>query len=506
MSLRSALAALALSSAMTSLPVAALVIALPAIHSEFDVSLDELQWTMNAYSLAYTAALITAGRLGDLFGRRRLFLAGTALYGAASAFTALSEGVWWLVGGVTVVAIGAAGLTPAALSIIRSSFPEERRGRAIAVWAGASTLVSGLAPALGGILTDQLDWRWIFWVNAILAGVVLALGLRSTPDSRDQSAERRLDLAGLVCLAPALVVVSFGLIEADDIGWTSPALHVLLGAGVALIAAFILVERRARAPLVDFGLFRRRGYAGAAVAAFVFNFALSALFFFAPLYLHEQLGYSSLETGLLMLPLSGALALALPLGGSLGKRFDPRLPILGGLAVCAAGLFLFSEISLSTRYLELWPAFAVVGAGLGIALTPRNTVAMNSVPAGKAGAAAGVVSTVSGLGAALGVSVSGTVYEELRLRNIERLLEGTGPHLSGSSIKTTEGILAGTSAARRELARLSDAAAARVVHAVRESFALSLGGTIRVSAFLAVAGLLVAAAIMRGSPAQEAHD
>jgi EmrB/QacA subfamily drug resistance transporter len=493
------LAALSLSSAMTSLTVAALVIALPTIHREFDVTANGLQWTLNGYSIAYTATLVFAGRLGDLFGRRALFLSGTALYGAASVFTAFSRSIPWLVAGVTFVALGAAALTPAALSIIRNSFPEERRGRAIAMWGGASTLLSGIAPAIGGLLTDDLDWRWIFGVNAIVAAIVLALGLLAVPDSRDESAGRHIDVGGLVCLAPALVLLSVALIEGGDtIGWASVTMGLMFAAVLLLVVALVLVERHVSVPLIDFALFRRRAYTGATAIAFVFNFALTALFFLAPFYMQEVMGFSAVKTGLLMLPLSLALACMLFLSPLVVAKYDPRLPLFAGLAVTAVGLFLFSGISRSTTYGDLLPALIIIGLGLGISLTPRNTYAMNAAPAGKAGAAAGIVSTVGGLAATLGVSVSGLLFEELRASRISQLLANTGPHLTRSQLHHTEGLLVRTKTAATAISNLSGAEVQRVVHAARDAFAVAIGGAMRLSAVLAAAGLVFAGIVMRG--------
>jgi DHA2 family methylenomycin A resistance protein-like MFS transporter len=261
------------------------------------------------------------------------------------------------------------------------------------------------------------------------------------------------------------VLLSLGLIEADTLGWTSPALAVVFAVSVVLLAAFVAVERRVRSPLVDFALFRRRPYTGATLVGFAFNFALSALFFLAPLYFQELLGYSPLETGLLMLPLTCAVALALVPGRRLEARTDPRLPMLAGLAVTGVGLFLFSDLSPTTPYHNLWPALAIIGAGLGIALTPRNTVATNAAPAGEAGAATAVVTTINGLAAALAVSVSGTVFEELRSSRVDEPL-------------STSGVQVGTAA--------------------RDAFAYAVGGSVRVSVVLVAAGLVVAAFVLRG--------
>jgi EmrB/QacA subfamily drug resistance transporter len=483
---------------MTSLPVAALVIALPTIRRELDVGFDELQWTLNAYTIAYTASLILAGRLGDVFGRRRLFLGGTALYGCASVFAALSSSVWWLVGSIALVAIGAAALTPAALSIIRSSFPADGRGRAIALWGGASTLVSGVAPAIGGLLTDDLGWQWIFGVNAIVAAGVFALGVRVVAESRDTHADRHIDVIGALLLAPTLVLLSFGLIEAGDIGWTSIALNAIFATAILLFAVFVLFERRARAPLVDFELRRRPAFTGAKALGFAFNFALSALFFLLPLYLQYVHGFSALETGVLMLPQSCALAVALPLGRVLAARTDPRVPMFGGLALSGAGIYFFSDLSLSTTYSDLWPALALVGFGLGLSLTPRNIVAMNAVPSAEAGMAAGVITTVSGFGAALGVAISGTAFEELRLSKLEHVLAKTGPHLSDEEQRRAVNFLANTPTTRHDLAQLPAASARLVLHAVRDAFVVSIGGSLQLSVLVAVAGIAVAAVMMRG--------
>jgi EmrB/QacA subfamily drug resistance transporter len=492
---RLTLVAMTLASGVTSLPTAALVVALAVIHGQFSTSLSELQWTLTGDFIAYSALLIAAGRLADIYGRRLLLVVGTAIYLIATVVAALAPNATVLIFGMVGVGAGAAVLTPASLSIVTDAYPPARRGAAIGVWGAATGVVWALGPAIGGVLVDDLSWRWIFWVQVPVIVAILVLTLIGVRESRDPQAERRVDVPGLVLSAGGLLALSLALNQAPTWGWSSAAvIGLLIGAGLLLVA-FVLVEPRVRAPLVDFGFFRKRNFAGANVVVFVMNFVLGALLFFLPLYFQELLDYSPLEAGLLLLPLSATMSLAMPVGGPLATRFGPRPPITVGLALMAVAMLLLSDISESTRYRDLWPPMALLGLGSGFALTPMNLAAMNSIVKRKSGGASGVLITLSGVGATFGVAVSGAVFQAVQRSRTAELSQQAGVPMTESAAGNLDGVLAGSASAQQALASYG-AKAAVVTDAVREAFVSALATTMQISAGVAVVGLILTALLM----------
>ena len=312
------LTAMAISSGVTSLPTSAVAVAVPVIHKEFNASIGELQWTLVGFSLAYSALLVLAGRLADVYGRKVFFLGGTVIYTLGALGAAVAPDPIVLIISVVVMGVGAAVLTPASLSIITDAFEPAQRGTAIGIWAASSALVSGLGPALGGILAEW-DWRSVFWINIPFAVVFFVMTLLAGRESRDPNVDRHVDMAGLGTLAGGLTALTLVLNEGQAWGWTSIKSIILFVAAGVLLVLFFVLEPRARNPLVDFGFFRKRNYLGGNAALLAVNFALAAVLFFIPLYMQEVLGYSVVRAGALLLPLSATMVLALA-----GRRADLR--------------------------------------------------------------------------------------------------------------------------------------------------------------------------------------
>ena len=493
----SALAAMALSSGTTSIPTSAVVLALPKIHQEFNASLGELQWTLVGFTLAYSALLIVAGRLSDIFGRKKFFLGGTILYAAAAVGAALAPTALVLIIAIVAMGVGAAILTPASLSIITDAFEPAQRGTAIGLWAAASGLTSGVGPALGGILADW-EWRSVFWINVPFAAVFFVMTIVAARESRDPDADRRIDVAGLATLAAGLTALSLVLNEGQSWGFGSTRSIILFAAAAGLLGAFLLIEPRTRNPLVDFGFFRKRNYTGGNAALLAANFILAAVLFFLPLYMQEVLGYSPLKSGLLLLPLSATMVVFLPLGGPISERVGPRLPIAAGLLLSAVGGYLFTHIDGSSGYNELWPAMLVLGAGVGLCLTPLNTAAMNAIRRAEHGAAAGVLVTMSGLGAMFGIAVSGALFQTVKDHKSDDLLAKVGVSIE-SSERRLEGLLAGAKDATAALKKFGQTQQDHIVHAIRQGFTDGLGAVMWLSVGVCVAGVVLVLLVMQRS-------
>jgi EmrB/QacA subfamily drug resistance transporter len=490
---------------IVQLPTAAIVVALPTIHAQFDAALTELEWTVTAFYIPFAALLIAAGRLADAFGRRRMLFCGAALFAGGSALAAAAPDAQVLIAGIALSGIGGALLMPASMSLLTNVFTGERRGFAIGMWGAATELVSGIGVLVGGVLTGELSWRWIFALNILFAILIVVLAWRGTPESRDPTAPRRIDIPGALLTATGLGAITLALIQGAAWGWGSPAIVALLAGGVACFAAFAIVERRTQNPLIDFDFFKRRNFTGATTTIFVIDFSFGAMLFFLPAYFQEILGYSPTETGALLLPLTGLMVVASPLGGKVAARVGPRPPIVIGLTAMLISIYWISTLSLSTGYSDLWIPTAIMGFGIGLALTPMNLAAMNAVSRDHAGAASGILVTLSGLGATLGVAVTGAIFGELQSQRTVDLVSDQGVRIDTDTAQELEGVLSGTPGAQHALDKLAGHDVAGIEHAVREAYVSALGTSLKISAALVAVGIALAVALLRRTEPADAQ-
>ena len=314
-----------------------------------------------------------------------------------------------------------------------------------------------------------------------------------------------MDLRGVFLSAAGLTSLTLALIQGAAWGWGSAPIVGLAVGAAALLTAFALGERRVPYPIVDFSFFRHRNFAGATVVIFVLDFSFGALLFFLPLYFQEILGYSPTEVGVLLLPLTGLMVIGSPLGGRIAAAVGPRPPIAAGLSLMAIAVFWISTLSLSTDYADLWVPTAMMGFGVGVSLTPMNLAAMNAVSRDHAGAASGLLVTLSGLGATLGVAITGAFFNELNTERTVSEVSASGVQISRTQAETLDGVLAGAPGSTQTLDRIAGHDAAAVREDVREAFVSSLGTSLKVSAGLILLGLLLSTVLMRGSSAADAR-
>src|SRR4051812_27009481 len=319
-------------------------VALPSIQRSFDASLSALEWTINAYSLSFAVLLVTGGRLGDIFGRRLIFLIGVVVFATASALIGLSPTEGTLVAFRAVQGVGAAMMMPATLSIITNAFPPAERGKAIGTWAGVSAIALALGPLVGGWLTEDVTWRAIFFINVPVAAVAIAVTLFATRESRDETATRQVDYPGIAALTVGLTALVLALVEGNAWGWTSTPILTLFAITIVALVAFVVIENRSAAPIVDFRFFKSRSFLGANLVAFSISFAMLAVFFFLALYMQNILGYTPLETGVRFLPSTLVIMVAGPVSGRLADRIGPRTPLVVGLLFVTASLAMQSRI------------------------------------------------------------------------------------------------------------------------------------------------------------------
>jgi EmrB/QacA subfamily drug resistance transporter len=407
-----ALYVLCLGDLMIVLDVSIVGVALPSIREDLGFSETSLAWVVNAYLLTFGGFLLLGGRLGDLFGHRRLFVIGTALFTAASLACGLATSSAILVGARAVQGLGAAVVSAVALSLMMTLFTEPgERAKAMGIFGFVASGGGSMGVILGGILTDVLNWHWIFLVNVPVGVLVVVLTLKLVPGARVAGAEGRLDIAGAVTVTAALMLAVYAIVNGNQEGWTSAQTLGLLGASGVLLAVFLAIESRVPSPLMPLGLFRLRNVAVSNVVGVLWAAAMFAWFFLSALYLQLVLGYSPLQVGLAFLPgnlIMGILSVGL--SAKLVMRFGFRPPLAVGLLTAAVGLLLFARAPVDGSFVvDVLPAMILLGLGAGMAFNPVLLAAMSDVEPSEAGLASGVVNTSFMMGGALGLAVLASV-------------------------------------------------------------------------------------------------
>jgi EmrB/QacA subfamily drug resistance transporter len=401
-------------------------VALPSIQKDLGATLSGLEWTVNAYTLTFAVLLVTGGRLGDIFGRRRMFLFGVVVFAVSSAAIGLAPDEGWLVAGRAIQGVGAAFMMPATLSIITNAFPPEERGKAIGTWAGVSALALAIGPVVGGALAEYVSWRAIFFLNLPVAVGAVVVTLFATKESRDETTRHRVDIPGIAALSVALTALVLALVEGNAWGWGSPEIIALFALSAGSLVAFALLEPRVREPMVDFRFFRSKTFLGANVVAFIVTFSMLATFFFIALYMQNILGYSAVEAGVRFLPSTLMIVLIAPLAGRLTDRVGARPLMVAGLSLATLSLLLQTRIDVDTGYGLLLPAFILLGIGMALVMSPMSTAAMNAVTPDKAGVASGILSMSRMVGGTFGVAAIGALFQHLARNELENDLAGTG--------------------------------------------------------------------------------
>jgi EmrB/QacA subfamily drug resistance transporter len=399
------IAATVLGSGMAAIDATVIGIALPTIGRDFHASVGTLQWVVTGYTLTLSSLLLLGGTLGDRYGRRRVFMVGIAWFTVASAACAVSSGSGQLVVTRMLQGVGGALLTPGSLAILEASFATEDRSEAIGAWSGLGGVATAAGPLLGGYLIAAASWRWIFLINLPLGVIVLMLSARHVPETRDPTSTGGVDVAGAVLATAFLAALAYGLIEGPTRGWTSGAVVATLAAGVIGAVVFGLVERRSSAPMLPLGLFSNRQFAVTNAVTFVVYAGLGGVLFLLPVMLQVVNGYSPLESGIALLPLTAVMLAFSARSGRMAASIGPRLQMAVGPVVVGIGLVLLTRTPYRSYVSGVLPAVMVMAAGLATTVAPLTATALNSVSEGHAGLASAVNNDVARIGGLIAVAV-----------------------------------------------------------------------------------------------------
>ncbi len=393
---------------MVMLDMTVVTVALPSIQRSLNASDQSLEWTVNAFSLALASLTLLGGKLGDRFGRRRLFLVGLAIFTASSAACALAQTDGQLIAGRAAQGVGGALMGPLSLSIIVAAFPRDRLPTALGIWAGTSAFGLAIGPLVGGVLVDAAGWSSVFWINVPIGIVGILVAAWVVPESTDPST-RALDLPGTALATGGLFAFVWGLIETSSNDWSSLDVLSRLALGVLLLAAFVLREATTAAPMLPLGFFRKLRFSTANLLMLALGFAMFGVIYFLTLFMQNVQGYSAIDTGVRSLPLTMMVVLVAPLAGRFSGRFGARPFVVAGMALCALAIVGLSRLAPDSPYSDMWPWLVVFGAGSALTMPVLAATAMASSDPAKSGVASGMLNTSRQVGTALGVAVLGSI-------------------------------------------------------------------------------------------------
>ena len=489
------LIAVSVATFMLLLDITVVNVALPSIRRELGASFTDLQWVVDAYTLTLAALVLTAGSLADRLGRRRLFGAGLAIFSAASLLCALAPDPTFLNLARAVQGVGGAVMFAVSLALIAQEFKAGReRGMAMGAYGATIGIAVAIGPLIGGALTDGLGWRSIFYLNVPIGLAAIAITYLRLRESRDPNATR-VDWLGVASFSAALFCLVLALVRGNHEGWGSALIVSLFAGATVLLVAFIVIERRVAEPMLPLGLFGRRAFTGAQLAAFAISGSMFALFLYLTLYLQNYLGYSPLQAGIRYLPITVASFIAAPIAGVLLSRVQARVLLCVGLAGVGLGLLLMADIHASSHWTTLLAGFLIAGAGIGLVNPVIADVAVSVVAKERSGMAAGVNDTFRQVGVSVGIAVWGAIFVGRGAEKVRELAAGT-PAASGDHPRQ---LLEATSVGNlhQVLSAVPDSARHTVRIAAREGFLAGLNDVLTLGALLSFAGAVLALWLVR---------
>ncbi|MFJ5136483.1 MFS transporter [Streptomyces sp. NPDC088707] len=480
------LVAICLGTFMLLVDVTIVTVALPAMAADLGTTLSDLQWVVDVYALALASLLLGVGSRADRIGRRKVYLAGLVVFTAASVVCAVAPNAGVLIGARAVQGLGAAGMFGTTIALLGMHYSGRERGVAFAVWGATNSVAAAAGPMVGGLLTQYLDWRWIFFVNLPVCLVAVVLTLRSVREAEGRG-RQRADVLGVITFTVASGALTFGLIRAHSDGWTAPFTLGLFAVAAVALALFVVVETRHEHPVLDLSLFRRPSFTGIMISALFLQGAAFASLLFASLWMQSVLGYEPVEAGLCILPMCASAFLVSALAGRFGP-WPPRVSIGGGLALIALGSAMQATLDAGSSGSGIMAGLVVSGLGVGLVTPSLAAAALATVPPERGGMVGGAVNTFRQLGFALGIAVFGLIFQS----RIERVLRADGgvpdPHGTAAALSGGQ--------ARSVVAGWPEGERAEMALLVREAFTSGLNAVLVVAAALgAVASLLVVATV-----------
>jgi EmrB/QacA subfamily drug resistance transporter len=464
-------------------------VALPALQNSFAATVVGVQWVVEAYGLTLAALILVGGSMGDLFGRRRMFLLGIAVFTIASVLCGFASSIQQLIAARAIQGMGAAFLVPGSLALISASFEESERGRAIGTWSGSTAITTAIGPVLGGWLIQHLSWRWAFFINLPLAAAAIAITLWRVPESRSRL-QGRIDWWGTVAATLGLAGIVFGFVESTSLGWRHPLVPGSLVVGVVCLAAFLVIESRSVSPMVPLSLFQSQAFSGANLLTVFLYAAVGMFFFLLPLDLIQVQGYSATAAGGAVLPLILLMFLLSRWSGGLVNRYGARLPLIVGPTIAAFGFFLFSVPSVGGSYWStFFPAVFTLGFGMAVSVAPLTTVVMDAVDEDRVGTASGINNAVARVAGLLAIAVLGAVMVTQFSGHLNRRLGNVAmPAEVQSELRSNEIKLAALKAPDG----VEPATAAAIESSIVASFVFSFRLVMWICSALALAGAAVA--------------
>jgi EmrB/QacA subfamily drug resistance transporter len=412
------LIAVALATFMTYLDNNIINVAIPTIERNLHLTQSGVEWVVSAYILMFAGLLLAGGRLADVFGQKRLFMAGLSIFTGASLLAGLVGQVDLLIASRALQGIGAALVTPTTLAILSATYPEPaQRARAVGAWSAAGAVALAVGPLLGGILAQHVNWHWIFFINVPVGLLTLWLGARAIP-AVDRPVRRRIDTHGIAASAAALLTLTYALIQGPQIGWTSPTIIASLTATVIAALTFITIERRAQDPMLDVSLFANRTFTGATIALMLWAFGLFGIYFFTSIYLQQVLRFSATTAGVVFVPMAILMVIGAAISDRVASRLGAHRTVATAMALMGAGIFSISLLGAHATFIDLMPGMAIIGIGGGLTIPLTSTI-LDSMPTERAGVASGVFNASREVAGLLGITIIGVILRARQTTEIQ---------------------------------------------------------------------------------------
>jgi EmrB/QacA subfamily drug resistance transporter len=412
------LASIAFALFMILLDVTIVNIAIPHIMTSLNIDLASVEWVLNVYVLVFAVLLLTLGKLGDLFGRKILFMSGLAIFTLASLGCSLAPNLTVLIIGRGIQAIGGAAMMPATLSILNVEFGKSQRGLALGVWGAVAGAANALGPIIGGALVDAFDWRYIFIINIPIGIIAFFMALKVITESKDEKTDKHIDFRGILIISIALFCLTFALVEGQSYGWISATILSLFAIALAGLIIFVIVQLKTANPLAQLRLFKNRTFAAGNIIGIVINFGMIGVIFLLVLYLQIILKLDALTAGLWILPLPLSIILIAPFAGKFTDKIGGRWILFTGTLLSAIGIYMMSDMAKINNWTDLLVPMIILGIGIGMVMAPVTTVVMASTPMQQSGMGAGMLSTTRQIGAVMGISVLGAILQSSLVANI----------------------------------------------------------------------------------------